>query len=119
MVLDLVQIKCWVLVKEGNNEIDIRNHEFAPVLNSMRIETMTMFLMKLKSVVSCGLSDAKDFADYIDRPVLLVIQDRDMVLEGLGDMLGHGKHSKVCAVRAGKVEFGISAACLFGNAQPL
>jgi hypothetical protein len=89
IVLYLVEVKSGMLIEQGTDVGGIRQRKDAVVAIEGRLAGDTVFLVEGKRAVGCGLAEAENLADCVDCHVLFMEQNRDTVLEGLGNLSWH------------------------------
>ena len=89
IVLYLVEVKSGMLIEQGTNVGGIRQRKDAAMAIEGRLAGGTIFLVEGERAVRRGLAEAENFADCGDRHVLFMEQNRDTVLEGLGNVYWH------------------------------
>jgi hypothetical protein len=89
IVLYLVKVKSGMLLEQGTDVVGIREGKDAVAAMEVRLGRSTIFLVECECAVGSGPADAENLADCGDRHVLFMEQNRDTVLEGLGNVRRH------------------------------
>ena len=82
----LVKVKSEMLLEQGTDVVGIREGKDAAAAMEVRLGRSTIFLVECECAVP---ADAENLADCGDRHVLFMEQNRDTVLEGLGNVRRH------------------------------